>query len=128
MDTTTFPALVVPELQIDTHEMLMDPANIRLGEDIRDTDLIIDNLIRHLKEKGADASWLFRINEFSHEDKVKWILSLPDPGKQLLSNDSFIFPVSVHVTMMLKVAETVSGESLYEKKQAEMKLEKCLPV
>ena len=40
----------------------------------------------------------------------------------------FIFPVIVYVTMMLKVAETVSGESLYEKKQVEMKLEKCLPV
>ncbi len=128
MDTTTFPALVVPDLVADTETMLMDPVNIRLGEDIRDTDLIIDNIIAWQKERGADASWLYAVKEFSHDDKVKWIFSLPDPGRLLHAEESFIFPVTLHVTLMLKVAETVAGESLYEMKDIEKKIEKCLPV
>lgn len=119
---------MVPDLVADTETMLMDPVNIRLGEDIRDTDLIIDNIIAWQKERGADASWLYAVKEFSHDDKVKWIFSLPDPGRLLHAEESFIFPVTLHVTLMLKVAETVAGESLYEMKDIEKKIEKCLPV
>jgi hypothetical protein len=127
MDTISFPALVVPDVKVETEEMLTNPVNIHLGDDIRNPDLIIDNLIDHLKQKGIDANWLFTIREFTHAEKVQWILSLPDPGRTLVPADSFIFPVTVCSTVMLKVAETVAGESLYEKKEVEKTLEKCLP-
>ncbi len=128
MDTIQFPALVVPDLHEDVATMLVDPVNIRLREDIKDTDVLIDNIIAFEKEKGRDASWLYAIREFTHEEKVGWILSLPDPGSQLLKEGSFVFPVTVFVTLMLKVAETVGGESLYEKKEVEWKIEKCMPL
>ena len=118
---------MVPDLVTDTKTMLIDPVNIRLSEDIRETDEIIDNIITFEKEKGADASWLYAVKEFTHEEKVRWILSLPDSGSQLLKEGTFIFPVRFYVTMMLKVAETVGGEPLYEKKEVEVKLEKCMP-
>lgn len=127
MDTTTFPVLVVPDAKFNPDEVLVDPLNIRIGEDIRNTDLIIDNIIDHLKQKGADASWLFTVREFTHEEKVKWIFSLPDPAHILVKEDCFIFPVTVYSTVMLKVAETVTGEALYERKEVEKNLEKCLP-
>jgi hypothetical protein len=128
MDTITFPTLVVPDIQFDTEKALTDPVNILLNEDIRDTDVIIDSIIEHLKKQGVDASWLYAVREFSHEDKVKWIFSLPDPDRLLLTDKSFIFPVTVYETLMLKVAETVGGEPLFEKKQIERRIEKCLPV
>ena len=128
MDTIQFPAVVVPDLHEDVATMLVDPANIRLSEDIRDTDVLIDNIIAFEKEKGTDASWIYAVKEFTHEEKVRWILSLPDPGSQLLKEGSFVFPVTVYVTLMLKVAETVGGEALYEKKELEWKMEKCMPL
>lgn len=128
MDTTTFPAVVVPDVHVDADEMLMDPVNIHLGEDIRNPDLIIDNLIAHLKEKGVDTTWLFTVREFTHEEKAKWIFSLPDPNHMLVAEDNFIFPVSVHSAVMVKVAETLGGESLYEKKEVERLIEKCVPL
>ena len=127
METTTFPALVVPDLKFDADEMLMNPVNIRIGEDIRNPDLIIDNMIDYLKGKGADASWLFAVREFTHEEKVNWIFSLPDPGRTTMTEGSFIFPITVYSTVMLKVAETIAGESLYEKKEIMKIREKCLP-
>ena len=128
MDTTTFPAVVVPHIHVDADEMLMDPINIHLGEDIRNPDLIIDNLIEYLKEKGMDTTWLFTIREFTHKEKAKWIFSLPDPTLMLIAEENFIFPVSVHSTVMVKVAETLGGESLYEKKDVERIIEKCVPI
>ena len=127
MDKTTFPVLVVPDVKIDSDAMLMDPVNIHIGEDIRNPDLIISNIIDHLKQKEVDASWLFTVKEFTHDEKVKWIFSLPDPDSMLLTEVSFIFPVTVYNTLMLKVAETVGGEMLYEKKEVEKTIEKCIP-
>ncbi len=105
----------------------MDPNSIRLQEDIRNPDVIIDNIINHLKEKEMDATWLFAVKEFSHADKVAWIESLPDADAGLPAADIFIVPVTMYITVMVKVAETLGGESLYEKKVLEMNLEKCLP-
>jgi hypothetical protein len=127
MDTITLPKVVVPDVKFDPDEMLMNPFNIHLGEDIRNPDLIIDNLIDHLKEKGADASWLFAVREFTHTEKVEWINSLPDASRVPKAGDNFVFPVKVYTAVMLKVAETLSGEPLYEKKEVEKTLEKCLP-
>ena len=119
---------MVPDLVQDTDTILRDPVNIRLGQDIRDTDLLIDNIIDWEKEKGADTGWLYAVKEFSHEDKVKWILSLPDPGQLKNVEESFVFPVNLHFTQMVKVAETVSGENLFEKKDLEKRIEKCIPL
>lgn len=127
MEATTFPALVVPDVKVEAAEMLTNPVNIRLGEDIRNPDLLIDNMIDHLKQKSADANWLFSVREFTQAEKVQWILSLPDPGRTLVPADSFFFPVTVCSTVMVKVAETLAGESLYEKKEVEKTVEKCLP-
>jgi aspartyl aminopeptidase len=128
MDTSTFPVLVVPDVPHDVDAMLTDSSSIHLGEDIRNPVLIIDNITAHLKEKDADTSWLHAVREFSHKEQVNWILSLPDPGHEQLTENSFVFPVTVHFTLMVKVAEAMSGESLYEKKELEKMLEKCIPV
>jgi hypothetical protein len=127
METITLPKVVVPDVMFDPDEMLMNPLNIHLGEDIRNTDLIIDNIIDHLKQKGAETSWLFTVREFTHPEKVEWINSLPDASHVLQAEGNFIFPVTVHTSVMLKVAETLSGEPLYERKEVEKTLEKCLP-
>lgn len=127
MDTTTYPALVVPDVSFTIDSMLSDPSNIRIKEDIGNAVMIIDNIIEHLEKKEKNANWLYAVREFSHEDKVNWILSLPDASHQLLKEDSFIFPVKQCVTMMVKVAETESGEPLYEKRKLEITLEKCIP-
>lgn len=127
MDTTTFPALVVPDETFNINAMLTDPLNIHIKEDIGNTVMIIDNIIEHLEKKEEDANWLYAVREFSHEDKIKWILSLPDASKQLLKEGSFIFPVTQCITMMVKVAETESGLPLYEKKELEIVFEKCIP-
>jgi len=127
MEATTFPALVVPDVPYDIDAMLMNPTSIRLQEDIRNPDVIIDNIINQLKEKEMDATWLFAVKEFSHADKVAWISSLPDANPGLPAADIFIVPVTMYITVMVKVAETLGGESLYEKKVLEMNLEKCLP-
>lgn len=118
---------MVPDLVQDTDTILRDPVNIRLGEDIRETDLLIDNIIAWEKEKGADTGWLFAVKEFSHEDKVKWLLSLPDPDQLTHVEEAFVFPVNLHFTQMVKVAETVAGEDLFEKKDLEKRIEKCMP-
>jgi len=127
METTTVPTVVVPDVLITTEEMLMDPENIHLGVDIRNPDLIIDNIMEHLNNKGADSNWLFTVRDFNHDDKVKWILSLPDTGSLVAPEESFNFPVTLYNRFMLKVAETVGGESLYEKKEVERVIEKCIP-
>lgn len=126
METTTFPTVVVPDVLITTEEMLMDPENIHLGVDIRNPDLIIDNIIEHLNNKGVDSSWLFTVRDFNHDDMIKWILSLPD-AESIDAVESFNFPVTIYNRFMLKVAETVGGESLYEKKEVERIIEKCMP-
>ncbi|MBK6936724.1 MAG: hypothetical protein IPH18_07430 [Chitinophagaceae bacterium] len=104
----------------------MDPENIHLGVDIRNPDLIIDNIIEHLNNKGVDSSWLFTVRDFNHDEKIKWILSLPD-ADSIVAEGSFNFPVTIYNRFMLKVAETVGGESLYEKKEVERIIEKCMP-
>ncbi len=128
METITLPKIVVPDVKFDPEEMLTNPLNIQLGEDIRNPNLIIDNIIDHLKQKGAETSWLFTVREFTHPEKVEWINSLPDAIHVPEAEGNFIFPVTVHTAVMLKVAETLSGEPLYEKKEVEKTLDKCLPV
>ena len=91
METITLPKVVVPDVMFDLDEMLMNPLNIHLGEDIRNTDLIIDNLIDHLKQKGTDASWLFTVREFTHPEKVEWINSLPDAKRCAAGRRQFYF-------------------------------------
>ncbi len=127
MDTATFPVLIVPDAPHNIDAMLVDPSSIYLGEEIRNPILIIDNVTAHLKEKEADTSWLHAVREFSHEEQVKWILSLPAAGHHSLTETSFIFPVTVYFTVMVKVAEAMSGDSLYEKKELEKILEKGIP-
>jgi len=126
MDTMTLPEVILPDLKLQPDEMLLDPGNIRLNEDIFDTDVIIDDLINHLKKDEVDASWLFAVKEFSHEDKVKWILSLPEPEREL-GCMGYLLLVTVYLYVMVKVAETAAGEPLYEKKRVEKKVEKCFP-
>lgn len=127
MDTTTYPSLVVPDVTFDIEAILTDPVNIRIKVDIGNPVMIIDNIIEHLEKKEEDANWLYAVREFSHEDKINWILSLPDANQQLLKETSFIYPVTECVTMMVKVAETESGEPLYQKKELEIKFEKYIP-
>jgi hypothetical protein len=128
MGTTTYPTLAIPEITADDEAILMHPDNIRLGEDIRNPDYIIDNIIYHLKNKGDKASWVFAVREFTHPEKVHWILSLPGPDSKVLPEEHHTFPITVHVTVMQKVAETSSGEPLFAKKVIEKKLEKCMPI
>jgi len=126
MDTMTLPEVILPDLKIEPDEMLLDPENIRLGEDILDADVIIDEIISRLKKEEADASWLFAVKEFSHEDKVKWILSLPDAVKES-DCTGYLVPVTLYLKLMVKVAENAAGEPIYQKKQVERKVEKCVP-
>jgi hypothetical protein len=126
MGTMTLPEIILPDLKIDADEMLLDPENIRLGEDILETDVIIDDLINHLKKDEADASWLFAVKEFSHEDKVKWILSLPEPEREL-GCLGYLVLVTVYLYVMVKIGESAAGEPIYQKKQVERKVQKCMP-
>jgi hypothetical protein len=126
MDTMTFPEVILPDLKVTSEEMLLDPENVRLNEDIRDPDVIIDEIIDLLKTDGADSSWLFAVKEFSHEDKVKWILSLPEPEREL-GCMGYLVLVTVYLYVMVKVAESAAGEPIYQKKQVERKVQKCMP-
>ena len=123
----TLPEVILPDVKLPPDEMLLDPANIRMGEDIPDADVIIDNIIDHLKKEGEDASWMFAVKEFSHEDKVKWILSLTEPGRNLVAATCYMVLITVYLYVMVKVAETAAGEPLYEKKKVEKQVEKCVP-
>lgn len=93
----------------------MDPENIHLGVEIQNPDLIIDNLIEHLNNKGVDSNWLFTVKDFNQDEKVKWILSLPD-ASSIVAEDSFNFPVTIYNRFMLKVAETVSSNRCTKKR------------
>jgi hypothetical protein len=126
MDTMTLPEVILPDLKVTPEEMMLDPENVRLNEDIRDPDVIIDEIIDLLKTDGADASWLFAVKEFSHEDKVKWILSLPEPEREL-GCLGYLVLVTVYLYVMVKVAESAAGEPIYQKKQVERKVQKCMP-
>lgn len=128
METTTYPTLSIPEITTDEEALLMHPDNIHLGEDVRNPDFIIDDIIFHLKAKGDKASWVFAVREFTHAEKAHWIMSLPGPDSKVLPEEFHKFPVTVHVTLMQKVAETEHGEPLYVKKVIEKNLEKCIPV
>jgi len=127
MDTMTLPEVILPDVKLPPDEMLLDPANIRMGEDIPDADVIIDNIIGHLKKEGEDANWMFAVKEFSHEDKVKWILSLPEPGRNLVAAGCYLVLITVYLYVMVKVAETAAGEPVYQKKKIEKQVEKCVP-
>lgn len=122
----TLPEVILPDLKVTSEEMLLDPENVRLNEDVRDPDVFIDEIIDLLKTDGADASWLFAVKEFSHEDKVKWILSLPEPEREL-GCMGYLVLVTVYLYVMVKVAESAAGEPIYQKKQVERKVEKCMP-
>lgn len=126
MDTMTLPEVIIPDLKIKPDEMLLDPENIRLQEDIRDPDHVIDGIIEDLKTHDTDSSWLYAVKEFSHEDKVKWILSLPEPDPEIGCQGSLVL-LTVHLYVMVRVAEDAAGEPLYQKKRVEKKLEKCVP-
>lgn len=126
MDTLTVPEVILPDLKLKPDEMLLDPENIRLYEDIADPDHILDNIIAYLKTEDADASWLFAVKEFSHEDKVKWILSLPEPEREL-GCLGYLVLVTVYLYVMVKVAEDAAGDPVYQKKRVEKKVEKCVP-
>lgn len=126
MDTMTLPEVILPDLKLKPDEMLLDPENILLNEDIRDPDHLIDGIIEDLKAHEMDSSWLYAVKEFSHEDKVKWILSLPEPDREL-GCLGYLVLVTVYLYVMVKVAEDAAGDPVYQKKRVEKKVEKCMP-
>ncbi|MBL0131917.1 MAG: hypothetical protein IPP43_13070 [Chitinophagaceae bacterium] len=67
------------------------------------------------------------MKELNHADQVEWILSLPDPNLNQIPGVCYTAFVTVYISIMVKVAETTSGVSLYQKKEIERKLEKCVP-
>lgn len=120
------PEVILPDLKLQPEDMLLDPENIRLSDDIPNPDLVIDNIIDNLKSAGSDTSWLFAVREFGHEDKVKWIQSLPEP---VLENgcEGYLFFITEQHHLMVKVAEDAAGEPLYKKKMVELQVQKCVP-
>jgi len=126
MDKAELSELVIPEMKNDPAAIFNEPSTILLGEDIRDPDQQIDMLISRFKADGDDALWLDRVKAFTHEEKVKWILSLPEP-QRALGCMGYPVPVTVYQTLMVLAGESASGDPVYEKRQVERKLEKCMP-
>lgn len=126
MDKVEIPELVIPDMKNDPAAILKEPSTILLGEDIRDPDLQIDMLISRFKADGDDALWLDRVKSLTHEEKVKWILSLPEP-QRALGCLGYLVIVTVYLTVMVMVGVSATGDPIYEKRQVEKKVEKCMP-
>lgn len=126
MDKVEIPELVIPEMKNDPAAILNEPSTILLGEDILDPDQQIDMLISRFKAEGDDALWLDRVKAFTHEEKVKWILSLPEP-QRALGCMGYLVLVTVYLTVMVMVGVSATGDPIYEKRQVEKKVEKCMP-
>jgi len=123
MDKAELPELVIPDIKNDPEAILKDPSTILLGEDISDPDQHIDMLISRFKADCDDALWLDRVKAFTHEEKVKWILSLPEP-QRALGCMGYLVLVTVYLTVMVVVGISAAGDPIYEKRRVEKKGEK----
>lgn len=126
MDTTTLPEIIIPDLKTDMETLLQDPTTIKLGEDIKDPDAFIDELIARFKADGDDAIWLDKVKAFDHNGKVEWILSLPEPRREL-GCMGYLMIVTIYLTVMVMVGMSAAGEPIYEEKKVPKKVEKCIP-
>jgi hypothetical protein len=126
MNTLTLPEVIIPELEKDLLEYLENPETIRVAKDIPDADMVIDKLAADLKAAGEDTAWLSAVNEFTHEEKIKWLLSLPDV-KRNLSCLGVLTLITVYLTVMILVAHSAAGEPIYQKKVVPQQVQKCVP-
>ncbi|MBK7434319.1 MAG: hypothetical protein IPI66_10695 [Chitinophagaceae bacterium] len=126
MDTTTLPEIIIPELKTDMETLLQDPKNIRLKEDINDPDAFIDELIARFRADGDDAIWLDKVKAFDHNGKVEWILSLPEPQREIPCM-GYVMIVVIYITLMVMVGLSAAGIPIYEEKKVPKKVEKCVP-
>mgnify|MGYP000912762872 FL=1 len=126
MDTATLPEIIIPDLKKDPEELLLSEETIYVGQDIPNADAIIDNIISDFKSSDSDTTWLHAVKEFSHAEKVNWILSLPDTDRNLGCLGTLAY-VTVYITVMIMVAIDAAGDPVYKKEVVPKQVQKCVP-
>lgn len=126
MDTATLPEIIIPDIKMSPEDMLNAPTTIGLSKDIADPDRIIDELISRFRADGNDAIWLDKVKGLEHQDKVQWLLSLPDPDRNI-GCMGYLVIIVTYLTIMVAIGTGLNGETIYEQRKVEKKVEKCVP-
>jgi len=124
----TLPELNIPDVKFDPDTVLSDPSTITRETDIPDADEVISKLIEDFKKEGLETAWLEPVKGFTHEDKVKWIMSLPETSRlEPMTCLGILAVYTMYVTIMIMVAIDAAGDPVYKEKVVEKKVTKCVP-
>jgi hypothetical protein len=105
---------------------LQDPISFTLPDDIRNPDDYIDEIEKSFISEGIVAPEISVLRTLNHDEKVRWLLSLPEPDREFGCLGTIII-VTVYLCVMVIVGTTAAGDPIKEKKCEEKKVPKCVP-
>jgi len=105
---------------------LRNPISFQLPDDIPNPDNYIDEIANACGDDEVTKAELTVIRALNHEEKVQWLLSLPDFDREI-GCLGYVLIVTVYICTMVIIGITAAGDPIKEKKCEEKQVSKCVP-
>jgi hypothetical protein len=110
---------------------LTNPETFRIADEIREPDRYIDEIAAAFADDEESVARFKTIKALSHEEKVHWLLSLPDHDSskgEPVGCAGVILVIIVYFCVMAIIGyEAATGKPIKEKKCTPKEVKKCVP-
>jgi len=102
-----------------------EPISFPVKEDIENPDGVIDEIIEAYKDDPEAAQEFASLKGLEHDEKVQYLLSLPDADREL-GCLSYVFIIVTYACVMVIVGTWPDGKPKKKKKCKTKKVKKCV--
>lgn len=111
---------------METQFKLERPEEIIVNQDIKDPDVYLDQFINACARDSGEIATLKAIKSLSHDEKVKWLLSLK-PNDRLEPLTTCILVLVTTTVIVVIGYEIVNGveRAITERQEVQQEVERC---